>query len=391
MKAAIILPTYNEKDNIEPMITVLQKEVFPTIKNYEMHIVVVDDSSTDGTSQIVEKLVDRYAKNLHLIKNGPKEGLGAAYIRGMSQTIEKLNADVLFEMDADGQHDPQKIPVFLKKIDEGYDMVIGNRFSDGGSIPQNWPTLRKAYSIIANLFVRAVLGRFHIHDWTGGYRALKKEVFLKEKEKLKGFKGYTFQVAFLHNVVKDGYRVAEVPFHFTDRTLGKSKIASGEYIFNLLRYILTARFWELVRSPFLKYAITGFLGYLINAVSLEVFSAGFAFHTFLAAVLASELSIIWNFFLNNFWSFSKYQVTSPGRFLLKFLQFNLVSAGSVLINSTIVFLGTHLFGNTTFVRQLSLIIAIGFFVIPYSYSMYNIFIWKRWRISFLARFQDMVG
>src|SRR3989344_885261 len=389
MKAVIILPTYNEKGNVERLIELLEKDIFPKIKNYNMAILVADDNSPDGTAEEVKKLSKKW-DNIDL-SMGKKEGLGAAYIRAMDYAISKMGADVVFEMDADGQHDPKKVTEFLEKIDEGYDMVIGNRYSDGGSIPPNWPIQRKIFSIVGNMIVKIVLGRFHIHDWTGGYRAIKKEVFLKERDRLTEFRGYTFQVSFLHKAVSDKFKIAQVPFHFTDRTLGKSKIAPMEYIINVLKYIFVARFWELVHSPFLKYAVTGFIGYLINAVSLEIFSEAFKLAPFFAAFLSAELSIIFNFFVNNFWAFGGQKITNPLKILIKFPQFNLVSFGSLLIISTTVFLGTHLFGNTTFVRQISLIIAIALFVIHYSYSMYNIFIWKRWHISSLSKLQEKLG
>lgn len=389
MKVVIIIPTYNEKGNIERLIHTLQEDIFPKIENHQMHIVVADDNSPDGTGKVVENLLKKY-KNLHLIK-GEKQGLGAAYVRAMSIVIEKLNADVMFEMDADLSHDPKKIPEFLQKIDKGYDMVIGTRYSQGGSIPKNWGVHRKLFSIFGNLLVRAILMRFWIHDWTGGFRALKKEVFLKEKKELTAFRGYTFQVSFLHKTVRDGFKIAEVPIHFTDRTLGRSKIAPKEYIVDLLNYVITARLTELVYSPFLKYAITGFIGYLINASSLELFRNYFGLHSGLAGALGAELSILWNFSLNNLWAFSSYRITSLQKIPLKFLQFNLISGGSVLIIFSVITVGVSLFGDTRFIRQLFLVIAIGFFVIPYSYSMYNIFIWKRWHVGFLSKLQQMVG
>ncbi|MBI2621314.1 MAG: glycosyltransferase family 2 protein [Candidatus Levybacteria bacterium] len=389
MKAVIILPTYNEKGNVERLITILEEEIFPKIKNYEMYILVADDNSPDGTADEVRKLMKKW-KNIDL-NLGEKHGLGAAYVRAMDWAIKEMNADIVFEMDADLSHDPTKIPLFLKKIDEGFDMVIGTRYSGGGSIPKNWGISRKIQSVVGNLVVRSILMRFWVHDWTGGFRALRKEVFLKEKDELTAFRGYTFQVSFLHKAIRDGFKVAEIPFHFLDRTLGRSKIVPREYIIDLLKYVITARFWELVRSPFLKYAITGFIGYLINAISLEIFSEFFKLAPFFAAAFSAELSIIWNFIVNNFWAFGKYKITSPWKVLLKFPQFNLVSFGSLLIIATVVFLGTYIFGNTTFVRQISLIIAIGFFVIPYSYSMYNIFIWKRWHISYLSKLQEKLG
>lgn len=388
MKAVIIIPTYNEKGNIERLINILEEEIFPKIKNHNMYILVADDSSPDGTSDVVRNLAKRY-ENISLTV-GPKLGLGAAYIRAMDYAIRKMRADVMFEMDADLSHDPKKIPELLGEIDKGADLVIGARYIKGGSIPPNWGTHRKAFSIFGNLIVKVVLGRFWHHDWTTGYRAIRKEVFLKLKPELTAFRGYTFQVSFLHKAMQKGFKIAEVPFHFVDRTLGKSKIAPREYIFDLLAYIFIARFFEILRSPFPKYVITGFTGYIINAVSLEIFKS-FGLHAGVAGALGAELAIVWNFILNNFWSFKKYQITKAKKVPLKFVEFNLVSFGSVVIIGTVITIGVTFFGDTRFIRQLFLIIALGSLVIPYSYTMYNLFIWKRWRPRFLHKVQDLVG
>jgi len=389
MKIIVIIPTYNEKGNIEKLIASLEEEVFPKIKNHKMSILVVDDNSPDGTGEEVNKLINKYG-NIKML-SGEKRGLGAAYIRGMSYAVDKMNADAMFEMDADLSHPPKKIIEFVEKMEDGFDIVIGTRYSAGGSIPENWPIHRKIFSIFGNLLVRVILLRLHIHDWTGGFRVLKKEVFLKEKKELLNYNGYIFQISFLHKAVRDGFKVAEVPFYFSDRTLGRSKIAPLNYIADVLRYVIGARIYESLHSPFLKYAITGFIGYMINAFALELFSQGFSLNSGIAAMLGAECSIIWNFFVNNFWAFNEHKITNPLRVLLKFPQFNLVSIGSLGIITTIVFLATHLLGDTIVVRQVSLAIAIGFFVIPYSYSMYNIFIWKRWHISFLSKLQEKLG
>lgn len=388
-KVIVILPTYNEKGNIERLITTLQEDIFPKIKNHQMHILVADDESPDGTSDVVKELTKRW-NNIYL-NTGTKKGLGAAYLRSMDYAIQHLGADILFEMDADLSHDPTKIPLFLQKIDEGFDMVIGTRYSDGGSIPKNWGLNRKIQSIAGNLVTRLVLTRLSIHDWTGGYRALKKEVFLKEKSKLGKYKGYTFQVAFLHKTLQDDFKVAEIPFHFEDRALGKSKIVPAEYILDLLRYIFTQRFFEIWNSPLPKYAMVGFIGYFINAISLEIFARFFGLSSGLSASLGAELSIIWNFIMNNVWTFKEHKIESKKKLPFKFFQFNLVSFGSLLIIGTVVGVATKIFGNTGIVRQIALIFAIGFLVIPYSYSMYNIFIWKRWKIGFLSKIQDKLG
>jgi dolichol-phosphate mannosyltransferase len=233
MKIYIIPATYNEKGNIAQFITILEEEVFPHIKNHEMHILVADDSSPDGTADVVRSLMKKY-KNLD-VNVGEKKGLGAAYMRVMSHAIEKMNADVVISIDADLQHDPREVPKFLQKLNEGYDVVTGTRYSEGGSMPKNWPLYRKVLSVSANMIVRCITGRFHLHDWTGGFRAYRKEVFLKERNKLRTFSGYTFQVAALYKTILDGYKVGEVPIHFASRKTGDSKIAPAEYILNLLR------------------------------------------------------------------------------------------------------------------------------------------------------------
>ena len=164
MKIFVVPATYNEKDNIEKFITTLEEEVFPKIKDHEMYILVADDFSPDGTGEIVKTLVKKY-KNLG-INQGERKGLGAAYLRTMGYAIEKLGADVVVSIDADFQFDPHDLPKFIEKLDKGYDMVIQTRYSEGGSIPDNWPPQRKLFSIVANLFVRIVFMRLSVHDWT---------------------------------------------------------------------------------------------------------------------------------------------------------------------------------------------------------------------------------
>lgn len=400
MKVVIIIPTYNEKGNIEKLISHLEEKIFPKIKNHEMHILVADDNSPDKTADEVKSLMKKY-KNLD-ISIGEKKGLGAAYIRGMTYAIEKINADVMFEMDADGQHDPEKISEFLKKIDEGYDMAIGTRYSNGGSIPSNWPPQRKAFSIIGNILVRLILMRFSIHDWTGGYRAIKKEVFLKEKDELTNFKGYTFQVSFLHKAVRDKFKIAEVPFHFTDRTLGNSKIAPKEYIVDLLKYVITAKIIEMQR--FIKFLVVGGTGFIVQVITQE-FLIFIGLTLFLAVLLDSflpnkidtlvfshalgagfgaEFAIISNFMFNNFWTFNDAsRVKEKSSFIVRLLKFNTTSLLAILIQFSSVWLSEKLFGVNLNLLSYSvptriavLFPTIIFLIIPINYFIYNKFIWK---------------
>lgn len=377
MRVVIILPTYNEKGNIEKIVPILEDEIFPKVKKHTMAVLVADDNSPDGTSEAVLELQKKY-KNLEL-STGEKYGLGAAYIRGMTYAIEKMGAHILFEMDADLQHDPKKIPEFLEKIDGGYDMAIGNRYSNGGSIPQNWPLIRKIFSIFGNLLVRVILTRFNIHDWTGGYRALKKDVFLKEKEELTEFRGYTFQVSFLHKAVRDGFKIAEVPFHFSDRTLGDSKIAPPEYIFNLLKYVITARIKELIFGKFGKFLAVGGFGFVINAVVLRVLVEGFDFAPAPANLIGAACAIFSNFNFNNLWTFGERKAKTIPSYFTKLAQFYATSAfGVIFIQTGTIFLGDTFIGREYYF--IYFLFGTGF-LLMWNFTMYSFVIWRKKKIK----------
>lgn len=373
MKVVIILPTYNEKENIINVVPILEEQIFPKIKNHKMYILVADDNSPDKTADEVKKLMKKW-DNIEL-SEGERKGLGAAYIRGMTYAIEKMGADIMFEMDADGQHDPEKIPDFLQKIDEGYDMAIGTRYSGGGSIPPNWPIKRKAFSIFGNLLVRSILMRFSIHDWTGGFRSLKKEVFLKEKDELTNFKGYTFQVSFLHKAVRDGFKIAEIPFHFTDRTLGNSKIAPKEYIVDLLKYIITARFKEIITGPFGKFLVVGGIGFVINALALRILVESFHMRPEPSNLIGAALAIFSNYNLNNKWTFSSQRHKGIVMYFWKMFHFYLTSAfGVIFIQTGTIALGDKLIGEKFYF--IYFIIGTGF-LLMWNFTIYSLVIWRK--------------
>lgn len=373
MKVVIIIPTYNEKGNIERLIPILENDIFPKIKNHDMNILVADDNSPDGTEKEVREFMKKW-KNLD-VNSGEKKGLGAAYIRGMTYAIDKMNADVMFEMDADLQHDPNKIPEFLAKIDEGYDMAIGTRYSNGGSIPQNWPIQRKMFSIFGNLLVRIILLKFSIHDWTGGFRVLKKEVFLKEKEELTNFKGYTFQVSFLNKAVRDGFKIAEVPFHFEDRTLGDSKIAPMNYIVDLLKYVISASIREKLFGSFGKFLVVGGIGFVLQAVILRILVEGSNTNPSIANLLGAAVAIFSNFNLNNLWTFKTEKITGVSQYLWKMLNFYATSAvGVIVIQTGIIFLGDNLIGRKYYFMYFLAGTAI---LLIYNFTVYRLVIWRK--------------
>lgn len=373
MKVVIIIPTYNEKGNIDRLVHILEEEIFPKIKNHDINILVADDNSPDGTASEVKKLMQKWSNiDLNL---GEKHGLGAAYVRGMTYAIEKMGADIMFEMDADLSHDPKKIPEFLKKIDEGYDMAIGTRYSDGGSIPSNWPPIRKAYSIFGNLLVRSIFMRFSIHDWTGGFRVLKKEVFIKEKPELVNFQGYTFQVSFLHKAVRDGFKIAEVPINFTDRTLGRSKIAPKEYIVNLLKYVISARIKEILTGTFGKFLVVGGIGFVINAVVLRVLVETLHIAPEPSNLAGAALAIFSNYNLNNLWTFGSRKQTGFFNYFWKMLHFYLTSSfGVIFIQTGTIFLGIRMFGHEFYFIYFLIGTA---FLLIWNFTMYSLVIWRK--------------
>lgn len=373
MKIFIIPATYNEKENIEKFIITLEEEVFPKIKEHEMHILVADDYSPDGTGDIVKGLMKKY-KNLG-INQGERKGLGAAYLRTMDYAINKLGADIVIQIDADFQFNPHDVIKFIKKLDEGYDMVIQTRYSGGGSIPENWPFQRKLFSIVANIFIRTVFMRFNIHDWTGGFRAIQKEVFLKVKPEMKGYNGYIFQIAFLYNVVKRGFRIGEVPLHFSDRTLGSSKIAPLSYILDVIKYVITARAKEVLLGKFGKFLVVGGLGFAINAIILKTLVDFAYWAPSPANLVGAVFAIFSNFNFNNAWTFKEEKVDNLWLYLKKLIQFYGTSAFGVLfIQTGTIWLGDHLITR----KYYFIYFLVGtFFLLIWNFSIYNKFIWKK--------------
>jgi dolichol-phosphate mannosyltransferase len=339
-KAVIIIPTYNERENIQKVIPILL-DVFSTIADWKMEILVVDDTSPDKTYLVVQELTKKH-KAVHLLLNAKKSGLGGAYLKGMDYAFNKLGADAIFEFDADLSHDPKKIPLFLKELDRGIDLVLGSRYIPGGGIPKNWGLHRKFLSVVGNIVIAAVLTNFKIRDWTTGYRAVTRRVYdavLPEMQSER-FSGYTFQIGFLQTAVKHGFSVSEVPFQFTDRTIGKSKLGP-EYIKNTLIYIFKVRAKELLTSTIFKFAVVGGMGAMVQLTTLQVWRLFVPFQ--LAFFLAIESAIISNFILNNFWTFSERRLDLR-QMPLKFLQFNLASGGSIIIQQLVALVGEFSFG-----------------------------------------------
>jgi dolichol-phosphate mannosyltransferase len=340
-KVVIVIPTYNEVGNVGPVTQALAK-VFRDCPGYDMHILFVDDSSPDGTSKEIDRLIKKY-QFVHLLNNKRKGGLGHAYKKGFTVAIDKYKADILFEFDADLQHDPSIIPAMLKSIENGADLVLGSRYIKGGGIPKSWPFHRKFLSIMGNQFIRFVMGNFKVHDWTTGYRAIKSEIVRDILNIMHNaaFHGYTWQIGFLVKTLQKRYKVSEVPFHFRDRTAGHSKLGP-EYIFNTMRYIMKARFEEIIRSRVFKFVVVGGVGAMVQFIALYLYRTLISSYQ-LSFFLSVETAIVSNFIWSNLWTF-KDRKLSAVQIPLKFLQFNLASAGSILIQQSVAFLGERFIG-----------------------------------------------
>ena len=315
----IILPTYNESGNIAALLTRLGGE-FRRLQ-HDMHILVVDDNSPDGTADRVRAAMQGMS-NLHLI-TGQKAGLGAAYIRGMRHALDELNADVVFEMDADFSHDPADVPRLLAALEDSADFVIGSRHVKGGSIPAEWSLLRKLNSAGGNWVARYIAGLYGIRDCTAGFRAIRASILRQIDFTALRVKGYAFQVALLHQAVTLGAVVKEVPVHFVDRKQGQSKLGLAD----IVEFVLNA-WWIRMRAlrTFLRFALVGASGTVVN---LGMFSAGWhaGLNKYVASAVAVEVSIIWNFLLNNYWTFRERKTRDKTR--IKGLKYNLVSLATL--------------------------------------------------------------
>src|SRR3989344_3268627 len=328
-RVVIVMAAWNEAENIKRMIDTLFDEVFPKI-NAEMHLLVADNNSTDGMTQIVEGEMKK-RKNLHIVQQGEKKGLGNAYVTGFKYAIYKLGADAVMEMDADGQHPPQFVKPMVDAYLSGADYIIGSRYIPGGSVPKEWAFFRKFISFAGNLFIRLVFLKPSIHDLTTGFRLTRIRGVLDkiDLDNLMEKERFAYKVDLLYKSIKNAKKTVEVPLEFRPRTTDKSKFNTKEMIATFkIAIILGIK----DKAKFIKFGTVGFAGHLVNAIGL--------------------------------WLFTKWQWPGP-----------LVWGASteLAIINNIIFSPQY--------RQLALPIIIVFLVLPYNYFMYNVVIWKSWNLA----------
>ena len=234
-KKVIIIPTYNEIENIEKML----RKVMSLEDGFD--VLIIDDGSPDGTAQVVKKLMTEFPERIFIIERAGKQGLGTAYITGFNWSLEH-GYDYIFEMDADFSHNPDDLPRLYRACsEEGADLAIGSRYCNGISVI-NWPIGRVIMSYYASVYVRTVLG-MKVYDCTAGFKCYKRQVLDAIDFDRVRMRGYGFQIEMKYNAYKLGFKIKEVPIIFVDRTEGVSKMSSG---------IFGEAFWGVIKLRFRK-------------------------------------------------------------------------------------------------------------------------------------------
>lgn len=341
-KVVVVLPTYNEKDNIEKTVKKVLAEQ-KNLPNFTIDIVIADDIRTsDGTDEIAKKLTKKNNK-IHFLKVEP--GLGVALIKGHQYAIDHLHPDILTQLDADGQAVTDVLIRLIKAIDQGFDLAIGSRFIAGG---KNQLTFgRRLFTYGASLFCRIMMGPLNIKEFTNSARAFTPVLFKKINLARLPWKEKTFivQPAFLHEAILAGAKYKEVPLTFKDRLEGYSKNKVFNYTYDVITYCIDARliswgfkihFFRLTRKAktFVKFGLVGFVGTLVDFLFYKIFIRSFAIPPATSKGFSAEIAILNNFVLNNFWTF-KYRRTKTSIWQRMGI-FNLVSLGGLIMSVFIV-------------------------------------------------------
>lgn len=340
-KAVVLLPTYNEKENLEKFVN----EVFTQEKNapgWKIEVLIVDSNSPDGTWEVAQKLAKQNSK-VHTLKVG--RGLGVALILGHQYSMEHFKPDALVQLDADGQVGIEVLPRLLKGLDEGYDLVLGSRFVKGGK--NQLSPLRQLFAFGSCNVSRIIMGPFNIKEFSNSSRAFTPELF--EKLNLKRMpwreQSYIIQPAFLHEAILAGAKYKEVPLIFKNREEGYSKNKVFNYTYDVITYAIDARlhqwgfqfpFFRATRraKTLIKFSLVGIVGTLVDFIFYKLFINNLHIPPATSKGFSAEIAIINNFALNNFWTF-RYRKTNTNIWQ-KMGIFNVVSLGGLAIGVLVV-------------------------------------------------------
>jgi dolichol-phosphate mannosyltransferase len=327
-KISLIIPTYNEKDNIAPLL----ERVAKALSGCDYEVLVVDDNSRDGTIEAAQALASRYPVKVLVRQN--ERGLATAVVHGLKSAA----GDVIGVMDADQQHPPEVIPALIKAIRDGADMAIASRYIEGGGCP-NWGLSRKIISRVALVISHLLLPSTRVvKDPLSGFFMFRRQGVAPEKLKPVGYK-ISLEVMLTGNF----QRVVEVPYIFEDRSAGKSKLNPGQQL-DYLRHLfsLMARTGEL--GMMLKFMAVGLSGVVVNEGVYWILTrfGGLAAYDWLAVIIGIEVSIITNFILNDTFTFARRRRGKS--FIGRLLKFNLICLAGAAIQWGLFMLFTRVFG-----------------------------------------------
>jgi dolichol-phosphate mannosyltransferase len=366
----IVVPTYNEVEIIAETVVQLEK-VFGALdaSKYEPHILVYDSNSPDGTAAIVTKLKNQY-NNLHLVVEKKKSGLGSAYAKAMQYAMDDLKADVIFEFDADGSHQPLYLKRMLKELDDGADVVIGSRYIKGGKIPAEWSIDRKFLSYVGNIISRLFL-TYKYKDFTSGFRGTRTVFLRKIKLDRLLSKNYAYKLHLFWALHKLKAKIVEHPIEFMDRKKGYSKFPKNNII-ESLKVVILLRFFELER--YIKVCCVGLVGMAVQFSLFNIFRYLGA-PSVLANLIGIEVAVICGFLLNNRFTFKEHTIKKGDgflRYISKLAQYNLFSVGSMILQTLLLSIAIIIFGHGHLIENVAVFVGI---ILG---SILNYFIYSRW-------------
>ena len=336
VELSLIAPTYNEKENIVPLV----ERVHKALSQYDYELIIVDDNSPDGTAQLANSLSSKYP--LKVIVRTTERGLASAVVAGFSQA----GGQVLGVIDADLQHPPEAIPALLDAIRGGADIAIGSRYVEGGGI-EGWGTKREIISIGAKTIARLLLSSVKgIKDPLAGFFLFRREVI---EGAVLAPTGYKILLEVL--VRGNASQVVEVPYIFKERERGKSNLTFNEQL-NFLKHLSHLAWFEGNIKRFLKFCMVGASGFCVNLGLLAILVEVVGMHKVWAQIPSYQISILNNFMLNEFWTFSDRRTPGLKSFLIRAVKFNLISQVGWGINISVYYLALNVAGIYYIVSQI---------------------------------------
>jgi dolichol-phosphate mannosyltransferase len=371
MKIVVVIPTYNEAENISQLIPDLSLQ-FDNFPQHDFAILVVDGNSPDGTGDVVLELSEQYPFT-HLLLEEKKSGLGAAYLFGFKHAMEELDADVIVEMDADFQHKPEDLPKLIQALDEGADYVIGSRYVKGGSIPKEWAFYRKLLSFGGSIFSKIILGIYNINDFTTGYKASRVEGYLDRVDLNEvNSSGFAYKIDLLYKMQRLGAKIVEVPIKFGLRDRGDSKMERDNML-DSLRVVLLLRYQE--NKSFFKFIVVGFTGLFVDS-GLFSFLRLTRLDSGLASAFSGFMGMVTTFSLNNIWSFGDRKLSGWQKNVSSFIVYFVSSYIPIIFRSWLIDFSIRRYGEGALVEYSAFFVGILVGLI-WNYTVYSRVIWKK--------------